>query len=141
MSQTENDTDGAESILPEADIEGFIKWVVNDYSDERWSAVYQRDNSVTVWSGKYPAFSRFQKDIRPELHKRGLTISETRTNVPKTIDDEMERVHWISAIPIVQTVAEAHGMTCSRMTCNRLIKSHGAEYCSECHSIFAEVDQ
>lgn len=84
--------------VPEPDIDGFIEWVENEYTDERWSDVYKRgNNEVVIWSGKYPAFQRFQKDLKPKLHKHGLVMQLVNTHVPRTIDGEICHVHWVAA--------------------------------------------
>lgn len=118
-------------LLPEPDFDGFVDWVEHSYTDDRWSDVYRRSRSVTVWSGKYPAFSRFQADLRPQLHKHGLVISDTRTNVPKTINGDQHSVHWVAAIPLVRAVAASHDMLCSRHACTKLLQAADAEYCGE----------
>lgn len=92
--------------IPETDIGGFVEWVKNDYTEERWSRVYKRDDTVTVWSGKYPAFHRFQADLRPHLHDHGLVIADTRTNVPRKVDGEDENIHWVKADPIHYAIEE-----------------------------------
>jgi len=127
--------------IPEqdADIAGFVEWVENNYTDNRWSNVYQRGHTVTVWSGKYPAFGRFQQDLRPHLHAHGLVVTETRCNVPKQIDGEGEKVHWVSAVPVSLVVAEQEDMVCSRGACENIIAGAGEEYCSECGEVFKEV--
>lgn len=129
-----------ESILPEADMEGFIDHIKQSYLDNRWSDVYQTDKAVTIWSGKHPAFSRFQADIRPKLHEHGLVISETRTNVPKTIDGESEKVHWISAIPMAKAVAESHNLLCNRGACTNLVADAQSDYCDQCGPIIKKVE-
>lgn len=97
--------------IPETDIDGFVEWVKNGYTKDRWSRVYKRDDTVTVWSGKYPAFHRFQADLRPHLHEHGLVIADTRTNVPREVDGGREKIHWVKAEPIRYAIEEMAGVT------------------------------
>lgn len=127
------------STLPEPDPEGFIGWVRNSYTDNRWSTVYQRDRSVTVWSGECPSFPRFQQDLRPRLHTHGFVITETRTSVPKKIDGGMEHVHWVAACPIAEAVAEAEGLLCARSACRELVDDAESDHCADCEPIMEAV--
>ena len=129
-----------ESVLPDADIGGFAEWVKSAYIEDRWSEVREKDESVMVWSGKHPAFSTFQRDLRPRLHSHGLVISEMRTNVPRKIDEEMEKVHWISAVPIAKAAAAAHDMICDRGVCTNLIEHADATHCEECADIMGMIE-
>lgn len=120
------------NLVPEADQEGFIEWVEEEYTDDRWCDVYKHGQSVVIWSGKHPANPRFVKDIRPRLHEHGMVMHDVRTEVPATINGGTEKVMWIKGAPIGMAVAAAHDMQCQRTVCRQVIADADSDYCPSC---------
>lgn len=129
----------SDSALPDADIDGFVDWLENEYTDERWSHIIRRNGSVTVWSGMYPEFLTFQDDLRPKLHDHGLVITKVNKDIPRKIDGEMESVHWIKAMPIAKAAAKAMDMQCKRRACTEIIADDESVYCADCKPSMTQI--
>ena len=123
--------------IPMPDHDGFVSWVKNSYTDNRWSDVGATENpktggSVYVHSGTYPNYKRFIDDVRPKLHEYGFVVSTT-TKDKFDYSDSRKTVHTISAIPMVWVAAYANGNVCQRGAC-RHITTDG--YCDDCAPFF-----
>lgn len=119
--------------VPEPDHEGFVNWVNEAYTENRYSDVFMVTNSltggrVTVRSGEHPAYSRFIKDIRPKLHEYGFVISNAHKdsiNAPSNLDC----CHSITGIPMLWVAAYANGYVCRGGACRHVTAD---EYCGAC---------
>lgn len=125
--------------VPEPDHEGFVSWVENEYTTNRWSYVDRTLNphtggSVVVRSGEYPVYNRFIKDLRPILHEYGFVISFARKSQPSLGIE----THVIKAIPVLWVVAYANGWVCRRGACRHVTAD---VYCDDCGQHYDDPDR
>jgi hypothetical protein len=130
-SNGDDETTAAVGRIPEADIEGFVDWVETEYSDNRWSDVHVNGNYVSVWSGEYPAYTRFISDLRPRAESHGLVMTHARPDRIKTGRGPY-RAHSITFKTVAHAIAQAEDIICDRTVCTNLIAEAGAEYCEQC---------
>lgn len=119
--------------IPAPDHDGFVSWVENEYSDDRYSAVSattdpKTGGRVSVRSGEHPAYTRFIKDLRPKLHEHGFVISSATKDKFSTHSDH-DTTHSITAIPLLWVVAYVNGYVCRRGACRRVTSE---VYCDGC---------
>jgi len=126
--------------IPEPDHEGFESFIKDKYTKNRWSDIKVRKDKKTggkiiVRSGEHPVYDRFIKDLSPKLHKHGFVISSaTKDAFDGVEDEEVQRCHQITAIPLLWVAAYVNGYICKRAACRNIIADAVSPYCSTCDS-------
>lgn len=113
----------------EAQFDGLVHYLENEYLSDRYSGVERRDNGVIVIrSGENPAFTRFQDDMVPILHRFGYVLVKGNGGLPG------DSRNWIRAEPMQHAILENKGRLCKRGAC-RAPAALGSEKCRPCGAI------